>query len=602
MAYETAALTGVGQYGLTYLRRGLYGTAVAAHPAGGQFARLDGNLFEFDPPAAYVGQTLFLKFTSINIYGAAEEDLSEVAVYSYVPTGKGGFIAAPSNLLISSADQLAAIIAGNQPILSDLFQNSADGWVMAGGSLTLNPASLTTLSTGTAPLLAKSGLTIAGSTYNQVFMVVRRKDAGTDWSGLVQWSTSGHGFSSANQAAVPAPTGFGSFQTLVWDLSANADWIAGTVTGLQFALSTAAGDSFEIQSIQVSKNVVQSLLLSGLQGQINSAQIAISGLQASITQTASATTVANNTAQISTLTTDVNALTGEISLKANQTDLTSLATSVTSAELLINSLQGQITENITSVTVPGADQGGEATLAALVDQAKQALAFTGAIASARQQLQAHSDNQTLAEAAQRLALSTQVNRHAPGAAVGRRLRRLRRHHGDEHRLRDRPQLHQQPQRQYRGLGRLPGGAVPGEQQRLAVRPVPGWPRRDARHRLPQRGLDRLVPAGRRHRRTRRAGRGTAARGRHGRRRASHARHRHDGAGPGRRSRLDQQRALGRAPDQRLDRHRRAPPSSPATARRASTSASMARTSPRTACSPRRAASSRDRTAWISRAR
>ena len=743
MAYETATLTGVSQYALTYLRRGLYGTAIAAHAGGTQFARLDGNVFEYDLPAAYVGQTIYLKFTSFNIYGGAEEDLSTVPAYDYVPTGKGGYVAPPTELLVSSANrlaadgtaistlilvwdasagpllagyeldyriyttggtnawvstqigsdatswtltpavesavydlrlraisgltpptystyivpaasdavlydetipavpsglqatadypvvyvlwqadaspsvaqyelraaqgagatfanattlykgpanqythggftagdiwtywvaaisragnesafssgvlvntplgydpsgilaasisnsqlvadlqseialitapatttgsvaqvakaagdmaldavadlqtsvetasggilwlatqlsglasafqsagfvidptsgalvynainevvsststlitdvqeqldaanasitlkadaatvnsQLAAVIAGNQPILSDLFQGSADSWALTGGTLTVNAASITTLSTGTTPVLAKTGLSIAGNTYNQVVMVVRRLDTGTDWTGVLQYSTAAHGYSSAYQAAVAVPSSFGAFQTLVWDMSGITDWTTSTITGLEFALSNATGDSFEIQSIQVSKNVVQQLLLSGLQGQIESAQIAISGLQASIAETASVTTVAEQAVQISTLTSDVDALTGEIALKANQTDLTNLSTALTGAELLIDSLQGQITENITAVTVPGAEAAGEAALAALVDQAAQALTFTGALAQARQQIQAYTDNQTAAEASQRLDLIAVVN--ANSAAI-----------------------------------------------------------------------------------------------------------------------------------------------------------------------------------------
>ena len=747
MAYETAALTGVGQYGLTYLRRGLFGTAVAAHAAGSSFARIDGTQFAYDLPDAYVGQTLYLKLTSFNIYGAAEEDLSTVPAYAFVPTGKGGYIAPPANLLLSSANrlaadgtaistliaswdpspgpllagyeldyrvntvggtnpwistqigqgatswtltpavegavydvqvraisgltpptysayaepqnnaavaydttipavptglqaaasyqqvnvlwqadaspsvdqyelkaaqgagatfanaatiykgpatqylhggfnagsiwtywvaaisragnesafsapilvntpvgydpsgilahsisssqlvadlqsqialitdpvtvpgsvaqvtqvaaqntgdmalrsvadlqgaletasggilwlssqlnslsnafrsagfiidpatgalvynainqvvsstgslitsvqqqldasnasiqlkadaatvngQLAALIAGNQPVLSDLFQGTADSWAMTGGTLTVNPASITTLSTGTAPLLAKTGLQVAGNTYNQVVMVVRRKDAGTDWLGVLQYSTAGHGFSVTSQAAVPVPTGFGAFQTLTWDLSGSADWGASTITGLQFALSNATGDSFEIQSIQVTKNVVQQLLVAGLQGQITSAQVAISGLQAAVTQAASATTVNNQGVQIATLTTEVNALTGEISLKANQQDLTNLQTALTGTELVLDSLQGQITENVNAVTVPGAEVAGQAALAALVDQGNQLLNFRGAIAQARQELTAHTDNLTQAEAGQRTALTAVVN--ATGAAL-----------------------------------------------------------------------------------------------------------------------------------------------------------------------------------------
>ena len=761
MAYAAATLTGVSEYGLTYLRRGLYGTAIAEHDAGGQFARLDGNLFEYDLPAAYVGQTIYLKFTSINIYGAAEEDISQVAVYSFVPTGNGGFIAPPTDLLISSTNrlaadgtalstliatweaspgpllagyeldyrihtvggtnpwisaqigqgatswtltpavegavydvqvraisgltpptyssyaepqnsaavaydttipavptglqaaasysqvnvlwqadaspsvdqyelkaaqgagatfanaatiykgpatqylhggfnagsiwtywvaaisragnesafsapvivntplgydpsgilansisssqlvadlqsqialitdpvtvpgsvaqvtqaaaqvtqaavqnagdmalrsvadvqsaletasggilwlagqlnslsnafrsagfiidpssgalvynainqvvtstgnlitdvqqqlnasnasiqlkadaatvnsQLAALIAGNQPILSDLFQGAADSWAMTGGNLTVNPASITTLSTGAAPLLAKTGLSIAGNTYNQVVMVVRRLDAGTDWLGTLQYSTAGHGYSATYQAAVPVPTGFGAFQTLTWDMSGIADWGASTITGLQFALSNANGDSFEIQSIQVTKNVVQQLLVSGLQGQITSAQLAISGLQAAVTQAASATTVNNQGVQIATLTTEVNALTGEISLKASQEDLTNLQTALTGTELVLDSLQGQITENIDAVTVPGAEEAGQAALAALVNQGNQLLDFQGAIAQARQELTAHTDNLTQAEAGQRTALTAVVNATSAALTIEAKVR------------------------------------------------------------------------------------------------------------------------------------------------------------------------------------
>lgn len=108
MAYETAALTGLGRYDLSYLRRGLYGTAIAAHGIGDAFARLDGNLFKYELPAEYVGQTIYLKFTSFNIYDAAEEDISTVAAYDYIPTGKGGQIAPPTELLLTSTNRIAA--------------------------------------------------------------------------------------------------------------------------------------------------------------------------------------------------------------------------------------------------------------------------------------------------------------------------------------------------------------------------------------------------------------------------------------------------------------------------------------------------------------
>src|SRR5580704_10481446 len=39
LSYETAALTAAYNYNLTYLRRGAYGTAIAAHAGGASFAR-----------------------------------------------------------------------------------------------------------------------------------------------------------------------------------------------------------------------------------------------------------------------------------------------------------------------------------------------------------------------------------------------------------------------------------------------------------------------------------------------------------------------------------------------------------------------------------
>ena len=103
MAYETATLIGAGQYSLSYLRRGLFGTPTAAHPAGSLFARIDGKQFAYDLPAAYIGSPLWLKFTSINIYGASEEDISAVAAYEYLPDGKGSYIAPPTDVILTSS-------------------------------------------------------------------------------------------------------------------------------------------------------------------------------------------------------------------------------------------------------------------------------------------------------------------------------------------------------------------------------------------------------------------------------------------------------------------------------------------------------------------
>jgi hypothetical protein len=107
ISYETATFTGsiVSQtYALTYLRRGAYGSAIAAHAAGDQFCRLDNAIVQIDlptSPVSYVGTTIYLKLTSFNSWGGGEEQLADVDAYSYSPAGTGAFVAPPTGIGIS---------------------------------------------------------------------------------------------------------------------------------------------------------------------------------------------------------------------------------------------------------------------------------------------------------------------------------------------------------------------------------------------------------------------------------------------------------------------------------------------------------------------
>jgi hypothetical protein len=104
LAYESATLTGAYAYALTGLQRGLYGTAGAAHAAGAPFARLDQAVVAYDLPANFIGQTLFFKFQSFNLFGAGLQDLSTCAAYPFTPLGVG--VGAP----------IAAQLAGGVPL------------------------------------------------------------------------------------------------------------------------------------------------------------------------------------------------------------------------------------------------------------------------------------------------------------------------------------------------------------------------------------------------------------------------------------------------------------------------------------------------------
>lgn len=82
VGYQTATLTAANKYDLTPLRRGLYGTALAAHSIGGRYVRLDDAIFKIKYKSLNVGNTLYVKLPSFNLYGRALEDISTVSAYT----------------------------------------------------------------------------------------------------------------------------------------------------------------------------------------------------------------------------------------------------------------------------------------------------------------------------------------------------------------------------------------------------------------------------------------------------------------------------------------------------------------------------------------
>ena len=83
IAYRRAKLTDVRTYELSPLRRGGYGSEIAAHSAGSAFVRLDAAVFKYPYEMSDLGKKIYLKFTSFNIYGIAEESLADVEAYTY---------------------------------------------------------------------------------------------------------------------------------------------------------------------------------------------------------------------------------------------------------------------------------------------------------------------------------------------------------------------------------------------------------------------------------------------------------------------------------------------------------------------------------------
>ncbi|MGN6383642.1 MAG: phage tail protein [Dyella sp.] len=84
VAYQTATLAGGPSYTLGYLRRGGYGTVQAAHAAGAPFVRLDENILRIPVDPSQIGQTVYLKFVSFNVFGKGGRTLADETAYTYV--------------------------------------------------------------------------------------------------------------------------------------------------------------------------------------------------------------------------------------------------------------------------------------------------------------------------------------------------------------------------------------------------------------------------------------------------------------------------------------------------------------------------------------
>lgn len=83
MSYTTATLQVSGAWLLSGLIRGQCNTAVRMHAKDTDFIRLDNSVFKVPFAKDDIGKKIYLKFCSYNIFGAGQQDLSEVKAYEY---------------------------------------------------------------------------------------------------------------------------------------------------------------------------------------------------------------------------------------------------------------------------------------------------------------------------------------------------------------------------------------------------------------------------------------------------------------------------------------------------------------------------------------
>lgn len=103
ISYGTVIPSGAYTATLTYLRRGIYNTTPASHSSNAVFTRINPSTALIWPlPKQYVGQNLYFKFTSFNVFGQAEEQLSAVAQYLYAPQGLVYSVKPPAAALLTA--------------------------------------------------------------------------------------------------------------------------------------------------------------------------------------------------------------------------------------------------------------------------------------------------------------------------------------------------------------------------------------------------------------------------------------------------------------------------------------------------------------------
>ena len=90
LSYENCELTAANRYNLSYLRRGVDGSAPASFPAGSNFVYIGSvTLFQYQYKANNVGQPLYIKLPSFNLTGQAIQPLSQCKAYELFLTSQG---------------------------------------------------------------------------------------------------------------------------------------------------------------------------------------------------------------------------------------------------------------------------------------------------------------------------------------------------------------------------------------------------------------------------------------------------------------------------------------------------------------------------------
>lgn len=280
ISYRDASLVSAHHYSLGYLRRGVYGTGVASHAPGAVFVRLDQGIWKFPYQKGQVGQTLHLKFRSLNVFGRALQDLSAVADYTITLNPN----AAPetplhwSNILGPGKPEDGADVTGNHvsagivgqgplatsPLTPAQVDNTQGGFAprktwdfdTSAQGFTATGATLTSTGNGTmvyypsSPTnwLVTQPFIFNGTDVYVIRMRVRPLTAVANWTGTVYWGTASYiPIDGTRSLSVPQPQfTVGQWFILEWDVSGDTRYLNQSVRQIRVDLTNNSTTQWEI--------------------------------------------------------------------------------------------------------------------------------------------------------------------------------------------------------------------------------------------------------------------------------------------------------------------------------------------------------------------
>lgn len=131
LAYKTSDPVDIGQFNLTHLRRGLYGSTSGA-VAGDQFVLLNASIFRYRFNKLLVGSMLSLKFQGFNGVGGGLQPLEDLTEYDFDVAAHGGIKALLSDIPDVSVFVLKAGDTFTGPVLHSDTQVSRANFIDCG--------------------------------------------------------------------------------------------------------------------------------------------------------------------------------------------------------------------------------------------------------------------------------------------------------------------------------------------------------------------------------------------------------------------------------------------------------------------------------------